>query len=120
MPPALRRLRALLRLRDLLARPRPLPGRRPSHRAPHRHPARSPRHRLHRPPRRPRPRTRPLTPEELPGPPTKLSHRSVTDTVAEFTSMIGAKGIRLFAVIDQRAEARQAGLDLRDTTLVIF
>ncbi len=51
---------------------------------------------------------------------TKLSHRSVADTVAEFTSMIGAKGIRLFAVIDQRAEARQAGLDLRDTTLVIF
>src|SRR6266851_9284327 len=51
---------------------------------------------------------------------TKLSHRSVADTVAEFTSMIGAKGIRLFAVIDQRAEARSAGLDLRDTTLVIF
>ena len=51
---------------------------------------------------------------------TKLSDRSVADTVAEFTSMIGAKGIRLFTVIDQRAEARQAGLDLRDTTLVIF
>jgi uncharacterized protein (DUF302 family) len=28
--------------------------------------------------------------------------------------------MRLFAVIDQRAEARQAGLDLRETTLVIF
>lgn len=51
---------------------------------------------------------------------TKLGRRSVADTVVEFTSMIGAKGIKLFAVIDQRAEARQAGLDLRETTLVIF
>jgi uncharacterized protein (DUF302 family) len=34
--------------------------------------------------------------------------------------MISAKGIRLFAVIDQSAEARQAGLSLRETTLVIF
>jgi uncharacterized protein (DUF302 family) len=28
--------------------------------------------------------------------------------------------MRLFAVIDQSAEARQAGLNLRETTLVIF
>ena len=34
--------------------------------------------------------------------------------------MIAAKGMRLFAVIDQRAEAAQAGLQLRETTLVIF
>src|SRR5439155_16007304 len=34
--------------------------------------------------------------------------------------MITGKGMRLFAVIDQTAEARQAGLELRDTTLVIF
>src|SRR5260370_36712812 len=51
---------------------------------------------------------------------TKLSHLSVTDTVARFTGMISTKGIRLFAVIDQSAEARQAGLSLRETTLVIF
>jgi uncharacterized protein (DUF302 family) len=51
---------------------------------------------------------------------TKLSPRPVTDTVAQLTAMIAAKGIRLFAVIDQAAEARQAGLELRDTTLVIF
>jgi Domain of unknown function DUF302 len=34
--------------------------------------------------------------------------------------LAAAKEIKLFAVIDQAAEARQAGLDLRDTTLVMF
>ena len=51
---------------------------------------------------------------------TKLSHRSVTDTVSRLTAMISAKGMKLFAVIDQSAEARQVGLSLRETTLVIF
>ena len=51
---------------------------------------------------------------------TKLSHLSVTETVAKFTGMIGAKGLKLFAVIDQAAEARQVGLSLRETVLVIF
>jgi uncharacterized protein (DUF302 family) len=51
---------------------------------------------------------------------TKLSHRSVTDTVSMLTGMISAKGMKLFAVIDQSAEARDAGLSLRETTLVIF
>jgi uncharacterized protein (DUF302 family) len=51
---------------------------------------------------------------------TKLSPRPVADTAARLTSMISAKGMKLFAVIDQAAEARQAGLELRDTTLVIF
>ena len=51
---------------------------------------------------------------------TKRSHQSVHDTVAKLTAMITAKGMRLFAVIDQAAEARQAGLTLRETTLVIF
>src|SRR5260370_35391008 len=51
---------------------------------------------------------------------TKLSPHPVADTVSKLTGMIGAKGIRLFAVIDQSAEARQAGLSLRETTLVIF
>jgi uncharacterized protein (DUF302 family) len=51
---------------------------------------------------------------------TKLSPRSVADTVARLTDLLAAKNQKLFAVIDQRAEARQAGLDLRDTTLVIF
>lgn len=51
---------------------------------------------------------------------TKLSPRPVAATVTRLTGMISAKGMRLFAVIDQRAEAQQAGLDLRDTVLVIF
>lgn len=51
---------------------------------------------------------------------TKLSPRPVPDTAARLTALISAKGMRLFAVIDQAAEARQAGLTLRETTLVIF
>jgi uncharacterized protein (DUF302 family) len=51
---------------------------------------------------------------------TKLSRQSVAGTVAKLTAMISAKGMRLFAVIDQAAEARQAGLTLRETVLVIF
>jgi uncharacterized protein (DUF302 family) len=55
-----------------------------------------------------------------PGIVTKLSHLPVAGTVAKLTDMVSAKGMRLFAVIDQRAEAQKAGLDLRETTLVIF
>jgi uncharacterized protein (DUF302 family) len=51
---------------------------------------------------------------------TKVSPRSVTDTVSKLTGMIEAKGLTLFAVIDQREAARKAGLDLRDTVLVVF
>jgi uncharacterized protein (DUF302 family) len=51
---------------------------------------------------------------------TKLSPGPVAGTVARLTAMIAAKGIRLFTVIEQAAEARQAGLELRDTILVIF
>jgi len=52
---------------------------------------------------------------------TKISPRTVADTVKRLTDMITAKkGLTLFAVIDQREAARQAGLDLRDTVLVVF
>jgi uncharacterized protein (DUF302 family) len=51
---------------------------------------------------------------------TKLSPLPVAETVARFTGILKAKNVRLFAVIDQRAEAQQVGLDLRETTLVIF
>jgi uncharacterized protein (DUF302 family) len=51
---------------------------------------------------------------------TKISPRSVADTVMRFTGILGAKGVKVFAVIDQTAAAREAGLELRDTTLVIF
>jgi uncharacterized protein (DUF302 family) len=55
-----------------------------------------------------------------PGVVTKLSPRSVADTTTRMTDILAARGVKLFTVIDQSAEARQVGLQLRDTTLVIF
>ena len=51
---------------------------------------------------------------------TKASPRTVAETVARFSGIAQAKGLRVFTVIDQAAEARQAGLALRDTVLVVF
>ena len=51
---------------------------------------------------------------------TKLSPQSVHETAAKLTAIISAKGMKLFTVIDQAAEARQVGLTLRETLLVIF
>ena len=55
-----------------------------------------------------------------PGVVTKPSPLTVAGTTARLVDLLAAKGIRLFMVIDQSAEARQVGLELRDTTLVIF
>jgi uncharacterized protein (DUF302 family) len=51
---------------------------------------------------------------------TKLSAHSVADTVSKLTGMISSKGMRLFAVIDQREAAQAVGLELRATVMVIF
>jgi uncharacterized protein (DUF302 family) len=51
---------------------------------------------------------------------TKTSSRSVADTVARLLDLLGSKEVKVFAVIDQQAEASAVGLDLRETTLVIF
>jgi len=51
---------------------------------------------------------------------TKASPRTVAETVARFSGIAKAKGLRVFTVIDQAAEARQVGLALRDTVLVVF
>jgi uncharacterized protein (DUF302 family) len=51
---------------------------------------------------------------------SKQSPRSVDDTVARLVEMVGARGMKVFAVIDQAAEARQVGQSLRETVLVIF
>jgi uncharacterized protein (DUF302 family) len=51
---------------------------------------------------------------------TKLSPRSVPETVSRLTEILSAKGLKVFAVIDQADQARAAGLSLRETTLVIF
>ena len=51
---------------------------------------------------------------------TKLSTRSVTDTVARMSEVLAARGLKLFAVIDHSGEAHASGLELRDTKVVIF
>jgi uncharacterized protein (DUF302 family) len=51
---------------------------------------------------------------------TKLSPRAVTATVERLTGLLAAKGMKVFAVIDQSTEASEAGLKLRKTVLVIF
>lgn len=51
---------------------------------------------------------------------TKDSPRTVAETVSRLTDLIDARGMKLFAVIDQSAEAHGVGLELRPTTLVIF
>jgi uncharacterized protein (DUF302 family) len=51
---------------------------------------------------------------------TKASPRPVAATVARLRGLLDAKGMTVFAVIDQRAAARAVGLDLRETTLVLF
>jgi uncharacterized protein (DUF302 family) len=51
---------------------------------------------------------------------TKISPRSVTATVSRLTGILAAKGIKVFAVVDQGEQAREAGLRLRETVLVIF
>ena len=51
---------------------------------------------------------------------TKHSSRSVADLTARLTELITSKGMKVFDVIDQRAEARDVGLDLRETILVVF
>ena len=61
-----------------------------------------------------------MPPEREAGTITKASPRSVRETVDRLVELLGAKGIKVFAVIDQRAEARAVGLELRETTLVVF
>jgi uncharacterized protein (DUF302 family) len=51
---------------------------------------------------------------------TKASPRPVDETVARLAGILEAKGVKLFAVIDHSGEAAAAGLELRDTKVVIF
>ena len=51
---------------------------------------------------------------------TKDSPRSVVETVSKLTELIEGRRMKLFAVIDQSAEASGVGLQLRPTTLVVF
>jgi uncharacterized protein (DUF302 family) len=51
---------------------------------------------------------------------TKTSPSPVADTVRRLLALIDERGMTVFATIDQRAAAREAGLDLRETVLIIF
>jgi uncharacterized protein (DUF302 family) len=51
---------------------------------------------------------------------SKRSPFSVAETVARLTDAMKAAGATVFAVIDQAAAAREVGLTLRETQLVIF
>jgi len=51
---------------------------------------------------------------------TKLSPRSLADTVARLEAVVAEKGLRLFAEIDHSGEARAVGLELRETKVVVF
>jgi uncharacterized protein (DUF302 family) len=48
------------------------------------------------------------------------SHHSVVETVNRLESLLKAKGIKIFARIDQAAEASAAGLMMKPTVLLIF
>jgi uncharacterized protein (DUF302 family) len=61
--------------------------------------------------------TRPASPAGII---TKKSPHSFEATVSKLTELATDRGMKIFAIIDQSAEARSAGLDLRPTTLVLF
>jgi len=48
------------------------------------------------------------------------SNHSVDQTVARLESILQSKGIKVFAVIDHSGEAKNAGLEMRPTKLLIF
>jgi uncharacterized protein (DUF302 family) len=51
---------------------------------------------------------------------TKTAAGSVAQVAERFRGLLDAKGVMVFAVIDQAAAAQTAGLSLRDTVLIIF
>jgi uncharacterized protein (DUF302 family) len=51
---------------------------------------------------------------------SKASSGSVADNVARLISLVEARGMKVFVVIDHSGEAAHSGLDLRDTKVVVF
>jgi uncharacterized protein (DUF302 family) len=51
---------------------------------------------------------------------TKQSSWSMADTLARLSAVLAARGIEVFAITDHSGKARDVGLELRDTKLVIF
>jgi uncharacterized protein (DUF302 family) len=51
---------------------------------------------------------------------TRLSPWSMADTLARLLAVVAAQGMEVFAVIDHSGRARDVGLALRETKVVIF
>ncbi|HEY1833083.1 MAG TPA: DUF302 domain-containing protein [Solirubrobacteraceae bacterium] len=51
---------------------------------------------------------------------TKLSRLSVAEAVERLGVEIESRGLKLFALVDHSGEAARAGLELRETKVVIF
>jgi len=51
---------------------------------------------------------------------TKSSRFPVAETVERLRTLMTQRRMTIFATIDQRAAAREAGLDLRETVLILF
>ena len=56
----------------------------------------------------------------VPGIVTKASPRSVAETVDRLQTVVRARGLRIFALIDHSAEAEHAGLAMPPTKLLVF
>ncbi|HEX3802204.1 MAG TPA: DUF302 domain-containing protein [Solirubrobacteraceae bacterium] len=50
----------------------------------------------------------------------KASPTSVDDTISRLSALVAKKGMKQFALIDHSAQARNNGLALRDTKVLIF
>jgi uncharacterized protein (DUF302 family) len=51
---------------------------------------------------------------------SKIRSGSVAEAVSKLTELVASRGMKVFAVVDHSGEARQNGMELRDTVLVIF
>lgn len=51
---------------------------------------------------------------------TKIVNGSVDSVVDRLVTLVEARGLKVFAVFDHSGEARRAGLQLRDTKVVVF
>jgi len=51
---------------------------------------------------------------------SQRSQHSVDETVNRLKSILEAKGVMLFALVDHSGEAKKAGMDMRPTKLLIF
>ena len=51
---------------------------------------------------------------------TKTANGSVNEIVTKLCDLVESRGLTFFAVFDHSGEARKAGLELRDTKVVVF